>query len=257
MPKAAFVAALVAFAPLARAAENLPPCPASPSPGRIPAGETLEFAMDVMGAQIGTLTLATLRSQGDGGSIVRAHMQTGAFAANFRTVDDHVEAKFDAGLRAVAYHELNEEDGVRRTIDFTYPKDGPLEARATKDGNPASFDLKGPPTARDYVSALYALRGRELALGGDVCLDVYGAWRTWRVTGKVAAREKVRSPAGDWDALRIDGSAVRFDDPASKTEVHLWITDDLRRLPVAAFGTARGKPVRVLLTKLTEPARRR
>ena len=240
----------------ATAGELVTPCAVAPfKPAHFPVSESLEFAVDVLGAQVGTLSLDATRGRDEGrGLTVRAHVKTGTFAANFRKIDGRAEAKLDSALKTLRYHEVNEENGVRRTVEMNFPAAGggsTVDVRATKDGNPDQLELAAPLDARDYVSAIYAARGADLAMGRDICFDVYGGFRMWRVEGRVAEKERVRSPAGEFPSLRIDGTAHRLDDPNVSMEIHFWISDDSRRLPVAAFSSSHGKPMRALLTRVT------
>ena len=48
-------------------------------------------------------------------------------------------------------------------------------------------------------------------------------------------------------------AAVRLDKPTQKREMHVWISDDARRLPLVAVGTIDLGAVRATLTAYSRP----
>ncbi|HEX4803037.1 MAG TPA: DUF3108 domain-containing protein, partial [Myxococcaceae bacterium] len=83
--------------------------------------------------------------------------------------------------------------------------------------------------------------------------DVYGIRRLWRLSGKVEGREHVSLAIGDFEAWHLAGTAVRLDDFRHRREVHLWISDDRRRLPLAVVGAIDLGAVRAQLTAVSRP----
>jgi hypothetical protein len=86
-----------------------------------------------------------------------------------------------------------------------------------------------------------------------VCFDVYGIRRMWRMSGKVEGKEHVSLPVGEFDTWHLVGEAVRLDNHSLRREVHVWITADERRLPVAALGAIDLGAVRATLTGFSRP----
>jgi hypothetical protein len=104
----------------------------------------------------------------------------------------------------------------------------------------------------DALSAVYYLRAARLAPGDAFCFEAVGNRRFWRVEAKVAARiERVSTPTGRIEAFRIDAVARRVDRPeAPPRPVHLWFSNDARRLLVAAVSEVDVGPVRALLSSV-------
>jgi len=100
------------------------------------------------------------------------------------------------------------------------------------------------------VGGIFLFRGIPLKVGEPFCFDAYAIKRMWRVQGKVEAREHVSVPAGEFDAFHLSGVAAAGD---QKREVHIWISDDARRLPLAALGIIDLGPVRATLTDVRRP----
>lgn len=76
--------------------------------------------------------------------------------------------------------------------------------------------------------------------------------RMWRLHGTFT-REQVTLPLGTFSAWRFSGEAVRLDRPNRRREVHLWISDDERRLPLAALGTTDLGAMRATLVAYDRP----
>jgi hypothetical protein len=81
-----------------------------------------------------------------------------------------------------------------------------------------------------------------------LCFDLYGARHVWRVWVSVAGREEIVTPAGHFHTLELAGYVARADDIKDMHEIHVWMTDDERHLPVAGMGDLDFGPMRALLT---------
>jgi hypothetical protein len=218
-------------------------------------GEQLEYELSSMGVRIGTMTTGVEGPQdGQGGFAFRVRIDTSTFVSNFKKIRARAEAAVAKDLKPAAYEEDSNEDGVQRSMKTRFPpRAGRLGVQVVLQGEPAAYELDAASDARDLVSAIYTLRALDLRLGQDFCSQVFGQYRLWKVTGKVAAKERILTPAGEFDTLRIDGRAVRTDDAKVQREIHLWLTDDARRMPVGGYGQAHGKPVQALLQKASLP----
>jgi hypothetical protein len=97
------------------------------------------------------------------------------------------------------------------------------------------------------------LRQLPLKKGMPICFDAYGIRRLWRVWGTVEAREHVSLPVGEFEAWHISGQAARLDFPSMRREIHVWISDDAKRLPLAALGAIDLGTVRATLKAYKRP----
>jgi hypothetical protein len=73
------------------------------------------------------------------------------------------------------------------------------------------------------------------------------------VHGKVVGKEHVSLKIGEFDAWHLQGEAVKIDQPKIRREIHLWVTADDRRLPVAAVGVMDLGAVRATLSRYARP----
>jgi len=93
----------------------------------------------------------------------------------------------------------------------------------------AEFDI--PPCVEDVVTAFYYLRRQHLEIGHTIELPVNDGSKTQRVIVEVQARERVQTPLGTFDALRVEpkvfnGLLKR------KGRMLIWFSADERQLPL-------------------------
>jgi len=242
---------ILLVAPLAARAEVCPPQKLEKV--RFSPGESLEYKLDALGAEVGTFDIhveappAAERSRA--ALVVRSRAKTSAFVStNVKQYDAHAMVLLAADLSPLRYKEDVDEGELHRAqeVDFP-PSGGTLSVRATKNGEPDPFTLPAGPGAREILSTLYLLRAQPMKQGSPVCVEVFAGRKIWRVHGQVAARETIDTPLGRFAAVRIDALAVRTDDESVRREAHVWVSDDERRLPLVAVGEVRGRVLRAQL----------
>ena len=92
------------------------------------------------------------------------------------------------------------------------------------------YELDRP--AYDILSAFYALSKRKLHVGTSEYLDIFDNKKLYNTEVQILRKERVSVPAGDFDTIVIkpliksEGIFIR------KGDLHIWLTDDDRRLPV-------------------------
>lgn len=252
---------LIALASLLAAAPTAvpPECPpVAPVEGVIKfrAGERLSLKLDVYGADVGTFDIwlepAPQAERGRAILLGRARARTSAFVStNVATYEARVTALIGKGLLPLLWHEETEDGPVHWDHEATFPaRAGKLPVKATRDGDPAPLELAAGPAARDMMSAFLVLRASRLVAGTPLCVDVFAGRRIWRMAGAVGPREIVDGPLGKREAVRLDLTSTRVDDPRQARSAKFWITDDARRLPLAAIAELRGKVIRAQLVEV-------
>jgi len=261
--------AALLMAPLALAAPPpAPPAPVTPmprdaeclsmglGPPRTPfafaPGEELEFALDALGAQAGKLTMKVLPKK-EGLVVVEARAQTNSFFSKVRRVTGVGTSYLNPKtLRPTRYVEDAVENEVPKYSDVRFGKaKADLDFKIGK--RTASTSLRYADEGFDVVGAVFLVRQLEHRLDKPLCFDVFGIRKIWRVFGKVAAREHVSLPIGEFEAWHLTATAARLDSPNVRRDVHIWISDDARRLPLAALGTLDVGAVRATLTAFNRP----
>jgi len=247
----------------ARAGQPAPPpsdseCRPLP-PARMPlsfaAGEVLEFQLDAMGiARAGSVTMQVLPPR-DGKLPIQLKAHTNTLFSKVRRMKGLATSYLDAvTLHPVRYVEEGTENEVRKTTSVSFrPKQRRVEVDYKIGDSTGQSEFQSAHDALDVAATVYLMRQLPLEKGTELCFDIYGIRRLWRMSGKVEGREHVSLAIGDFEAWHLAGTAVRLDDFRHRREVHLWISDDRRRLPLAMVGAIEVGAVRAQLTGVSRP----
>ncbi len=229
--------------------------PTSPLP--FASGETLEFDVDALGAKAGSMVMRVLPAKRAATEVrlpIEVEVATNTFFSKIRRVRGTATSTIDARtVRPLRYLEDATEDDQHRIADVSFAHQTHVARLvSTINGRTGSADLPWGNDISDVSSAVFLLRSLPLKAGQQLCFDVYGIRRIWRVWGTVS-REHVSMPLGEFEAWHLAGQAARHDLPDQRREMHVWISDDARRLPLAALGTIDLGAVRATLTKVSRP----
>jgi len=95
-------------------------------------------------------------------------------------------------------------------------------------------ETSDPISARTYdsLSSVYYIRSIELVPGQSILFDVYDFKHIWNTEVRVVKREEIRTPLGKFKTLMVT-SQLKFEGvPARVGNATLWLTDDIRHIPV-------------------------
>lgn len=215
-------------------------------------GEILSYQVGLAGAENGGQATFEVHAPASDGTLpvsVEASHRSILGRTTFRARS----ALGGATLRPGRFHDEQEGAGGRRSTDADLARSAlavRLDWRA--DGRSGSSAHRRAPGLLDFASALPYLRAAVLRPGAAFCFDAVGATSAWRVSGRVGAgTEQVTTPAGRFEALRLDGELRRAGAHPLRVPISLWIATGAGRLPVAAeFGSPLGK-VRARLAAFT------
>ncbi len=261
-PRKAAAAPVAAPPPAAAGKKQLSPFPTEQqcqalgnvmSPIPFGPGETLEFDIDALGARAGVMTMQTLPLR-DGILPLEVTVETNTFFSKVRRV--HGVAKSEISprtLRSQHYFEDAYENEVHRVADVTFKKNKTARMVSTVNNQTWTEDLPWGNDVSDVGSAVHLLRGIPMKEGQKLCFDVYGIRRIWRVWGTVLPREHVSMPLGEFESWHLAGEAAPINLPDARREMHVWISDDARRLPLAAMGVMDFGAVRATMKGFTRP----
>ncbi|RKG53745.1 DUF3108 domain-containing protein [Corallococcus sp. AB011P] len=238
---------------------SVKPCeqglPVLRSPLAFKPGELLEFDMDAMGAKAGKLTMRVQRPA-NGSLPVLVEAQTNTLFSKVRRVRGSATSYLHPKtLRPSRYTEEAVENEQRRKVNVDFgAQDKSVKVDYQIGDRPKGhYDYAFDKDGLDVAGAIYLIRQLPLKKDLPVCFDVYGIRRMWRMTATVVEREHVSLPLGEFDAWHLAGTAVRLDRPSQTRDVHVWITDDDRRLPLAAVGAIDLGAVRLTLSGVKRP----
>ena len=228
--------------------------PALRTPLAFSPGETLDYDLDALGAKAGRMTMRVLPIK-DGSLPVEIRAETNTFFSKVRKVNGSGTSYLNPRtLHPNRYFEDATENEFHRIADVAFRAgQKQVHLKSTINGELAEWDMGWATEGLDVAGTIYMLRQLPLKEGLPICFDAYGIRRMWRTWGKVVGREHISMPVGEFDAWHIEGIAARLDQPSMRREIHVWITDDARRLPLAALGAIDIGTVRATLTGFSRP----
>jgi hypothetical protein len=142
----------------------------------------------------------------------------------FFKVDDRIVSEVDAATYESRYFEKRLREGPYRKHEKAYyGSDGLVRSGDTT--------VEIEPGTRDILSALYYVRGLDLAVGEDVEVRTFDGGRSYDARVRVLRREKVRTGDRVYDCLVVEPQVI--EGPFAKTgNMLIWLTDDHLKLPV-------------------------
>lgn len=264
--RAVFIAAWT-LAPLALAAPPRKPPPPSDaechalpkllSPRFFVPGEALDYELDAVGAHAGRMSMRVFPEK-DGALPVEVRAETNTFFSKIRRVKGVGTSYLNPKtLRPLRYTEDAVENEVHKTAEVTFLRDRRVHVDFAIGNRTGVGDFRYANDGLDVAGTIYLMRQLPLEKGEPVCFDAYGIRTLWRVSGKVEGKEHVSLPIGEFEAWHLSGVAVRLDDFNQQREIHVWLSDDQRRLPLAAVGVIDLGAVRATLTAYARPGDKR
>ncbi len=165
-------------------------------------------------------------------------------------VRETVQSSMDAeGLYSLAFH-LRERQGRRnRGRDMIFDQTAHTVSESVNNGKPETFSV--PPSVQDAFSSLYYVRTRtDLVVGKTIRVDVHEGGKNWAVEIQVVGREKVKTPAGEFNTIKVKTYPKYEGVFMNKGEIYIWFTDDDRKIPVLMKSTISIGSIVATLTKM-------
>lgn len=168
------------------------------------------------------------------GLAVRTHAVSSKFISIFYKVDDLAESILYPDGYPKSFI-LNISEGRHRkhkVTNFTQKPEGRQEIffHDTLKKEKEEYQLDKP--AYDPLSGFYAMTKREIEVGRTEYIKIFDSKKIFDAEINVLEREKIRVPAGEFETivvnpiLKTEGLFLR------KGKMHIWLTDDDRKIPV-------------------------
>ena len=217
-------------------------------------GESLEYDLDAMGARAGVMTMTALPVR-EGVMPIEVHVETNTFFSKVRKVKGLARTEVSPKtLRSVRYFEDAWENDIHRTANVEMGKQHTATLTNMVNGKTYPTEkLRYGNDMSDVAGAVHLLRSIPVKAGQRLCFDVYGIRRVWRVWGTVQPREHVSLPLGEFETWHLAGEAAPLNLPNARREVHVWVSDDTKRLPLAALGVMDFGAIRATLKGYSRP----
>jgi Protein of unknown function (DUF3108) len=251
LPKPAlFVLAAILLAPaLSVAQKPAPQPPAAPTAApdvvssssgiRPPAerhytsGETYVYEVEWRLWKAGMATLH-IENAGREQRVMATADSTGV-AALLYPVHDQFEAFFDSRTFCSRMLTKHTEEGFRKlqtSIRFDYARHkSVLEETNLRSNQSKRVENDIPECATDVISGIYYLGSQPLAPDATYRFPINDGGRTTQVEAHVEAREEVKTPAGTFQAVRVQPRATAGV-LKDRGQVWIWYSNDAARIPV-------------------------
>jgi len=91
---------------------------------------------------------------------------------------------------------------------------------------------------QDALSSLYYLRTkRDFVVGTPIVFNIHDSGKNWSVEVHVLGREKLKTPLGEFDTIKVKTYPKYEGVFMHKGEIFIWLTDDSRKVPVLMKST--------------------
>ena len=147
-------------------------------------------------------------------------------------VHDIAQSMFDPLIGQSLSYNIKEVYGMKhRRRELTF--DSAHGTVISKLNDDAAETLPVPVHVLDPLSALYVLRmTNNFTIGKNMVLSVFESGKNWSVEIQVLGREKVLTPAGAFNAIKLR-TYPRYEGVfLNKGVVFIWLSDDNRKIPV-------------------------
>lgn len=237
----------------ATAQPRMPPLRAPQSGFTFPSNLTLNYSVDWRVFPAGVASFH-LYQDGDTEQVTVTADTIGAVNLLFR-VNDRFQSSFSrlSGCSGGFAKEL--EEGHRRvnaTLNFNYAAGQAVYSEqnlVSKINKRTVSDI--PSCVTDSLSAIFYAASQPLVVGHSFSFPLGDAPRTVKVTMKVEGREKVETPAGTFETIRVEPTA-----PAgvvkNRGNIWIWYTDDSRHIPVQMRARLFWGDITFRLTSMTQ-----
>ncbi len=197
--------------------------------------ERLVYDLTWTGIKAGT---ATLEVVDDGDSMrVISTANSANWISVFYTVEDRVETVLARGKSAIFMaqpknYRIRIREGRHRRdkeIIFDHPRKKAVFINHL-DTEKKEFTIH--ENVFDPLSVLYYVRTMKLEVGKPVFVDIFDSKKLWNVEIQVLRKERISSIMGDVNTIVIKPLMKSEGIFNRKGDLHIWLTDDEKRIPV-------------------------
>lgn len=151
----------------------------------------------------------------------------------FYPVNDLVETYMDTTtLYPHRYRSRQEEGTYSSDKEILFDREKNMATFIKHNANAGTHTSEVSPRVQDPLSVVYFFRTLPLEIGKDVSMDVYDGNKNWTLIIQVLKKEKVWTPAGTFNTIKIK-ALIKFEGLfVNKGDVLVWFTDDASRTPV-------------------------
>jgi hypothetical protein len=164
-------------------------------------------------------------------------------------VNDRVQSVFDPQIMQSLSFNISESHGKRkRRRVLVFDHAGRKVISTLNNDPPQTFTIPDP--VQDALSSLFYLRTLEDFTNGKIhVIAVHDSGKNWSVEVQTLGREKVKTPAGKFNTIKVKTFPKYEGVFMNKGEIFIWLTDDSRKIPVLMKSTI---SIGSIMTTLTD-----
>ncbi len=208
------------------------------TPATLPASETLNYSVEwkLIEAGKAVVSSAATTVQGAPGSQLEVKLNSVGLVSRLYKVDNLYRVSTTGDFCATEVFAKSNEGSRRRetriAFDSSRNKASYLEQDLVKNSVVLQKEIDVPACAYDIMGGLFRLRHQQIPLGHFIDLPMSDGKKFVKVKVEAQEREKVKTPAGTFQAIRYEAFIFNNQLFARKARMFIWISDDERRLPV-------------------------
>lgn len=197
--------------------------------------ERLVYSLSWTGINVGTATQEIV-DEGDTRRIISS-ARSNAWLSRFFPVDDRTESvllkrgAFPGEPRI--FRMIFKEGSHTRDREISFNR----AARVANFHDRKSGERVTVPIIEetfDIYSSFYYVRHQPLEPGTSFYINVLDSKKLHRIEVRVLKRERVSVPAGEFDTVKVEPMVKPVGVFEGKRGAYIWLTDDVRRIPVKA-----------------------
>jgi len=237
--------------------QNLPASPKGRLPSSLKEGPVLrvgeELHYDIRWGIIpaGSGTLEISRGNRENGLYhIVTTARSNAFIDTFYKVRNRIETDLDLPRRSSdGYQKIQREGRHHRNVSLVFDHTH-RKVTLIRNGKVKKI-LRVPSSIHDPLSAIYYLRTLKDLEGGPTILNVTDGKKTYRVLIKVLGKERVKTPLGFFNAIKIEPVVEDLElifDKKKGGRLLIWLTDDQEKVPIKLKSELAFGSIQALLT---------
>ncbi|PKL52596.1 MAG: DUF3108 domain-containing protein [Nitrospira bacterium HGW-Nitrospira-1] len=197
--------------------------------------EKFIFDLTWAGVKAGTATLEIANFNGHAKIISTA--RSADWVSVFYTVDDRIESLLQGAQTPMlsglpqSYRVKLREGSHRRDKEVIFDHTN-LQATFIDHIGAEKNTYKIGEKTFDPLASFYYIRTLRLDVGKSVYVDIFDSKKLWNVEVQVLRKEKIKTNLGEFDTVVIKPMMRSEGIFNRKGDMYIWLTDDLKRIPV-------------------------
>lgn len=196
------------------------------------AGEQIDLSLDYLGIRMGSMRISVGKAEG---KVLPLFLQTRTEGlARIADLREHIATYWDVETRLPRSSQLDALEMNYWHSDTTrFDREaGKATVTGRRKSGVGEDVIDVPPGTLDFLSLVFVLRTRPLALGARHEFQVLAGRKLSPVVAEVVAREEVDSGAGRLPAFKVRVPTSFTGQFSEKEPTFIWYSDDARRIPV-------------------------